>query len=113
MPYYFFNRCEESCVSELERISKELGLNEYPSVVNERRYWSGLVLSAKNNFDKELIIQYDPASHFPLMIQTNTNEHHKKDVKKLIKSLIEICRPSEIYKDPFRQTKYDLSDFED
>lgn len=112
MSYYFFDRCEENCLPGLEKITADLKLNEFSSVVDGRRYWSGAILSGRNNFDKELIIQYDPANKSPIMIQTNSQNTKKREVKKIIRSLIDLCKPNAIYVDPFRQKKYDLKDFE-
>ncbi len=113
MSYYFFDRCTENCIPGLEKIAKELGLTEYAEKMPSKKYWQGNVLESENEFDQDLIIMYDPTSHLPLMIQTNTHDPKKKQIKNIIKSLIDLCQPSEIYQEPFAKLKYDLKDFED
>lgn len=111
MAYYFFNRCNRKSLPNLEKIFQKVGLTE-DETGSTSRFWSGNVLPAKKECYKELIVSYDPASQTPLLIQTNKPQDKRKQVKKIIKSIISICRPTEIYQDPLRQLRYDLKEFE-
>lgn len=113
MSYYYFNRCESSCIRGIEKIAKDLGLIDYSDTLTSGRHWSGSVLNGRNKFDRELIMTYLPGDRLPLCVQTNVQKHKKKQVRKIIKSLIELCKPTEIYQEPIGIIKYNLKDFED
>lgn len=111
MSYYFFNRCEKTCERGIEKIANELGLTE-KETSSKTRFWSGKPLAGKDEFYREIIIYYNPKSELPLSIQTNVESEKRKKVKKIVKSLIDLCKPTEIYQEPVGIIKYDLKDFE-
>lgn len=113
MAYYFFDKCKKECLTELEKLAQEAGLTEKECAWKNSRFWSGEILEHEKRFYRELLINYSPDSQTPVSVQTNLQEITPKKVRKIIQELRLICQPTEIYKDPFRQLKYDLKEFED
>lgn len=114
MTYYFFDRCNESSISQIESLARELGLKEEECNFPVRQ-WSGNIFDSEIEFNRFLLLTYDPISKRPLMAQTAPPiTHQQADVKKVLKRLIDICKPDSISADIFEQEEglYDLMEFE-
>jgi hypothetical protein len=113
MPYYFFNRCPENAIPGIEDLANELGLNEMECFPPNRQ-WEGKPFKRKSEYDAQLLLVYHQGSKVPFVMQTSPNTSHKQeDVRKVVKKLIDICKPQTIAANMFSDDPnlYDLREF--
>ena len=108
MSYYYFNKCYKKCLPEIKRTAKELGFIEI-ECPPPARFWQGEVLERQEEFDRTVLVSYNPKDKRPFVIQTSEPVTHKqKDFMALLQRFIEIVKPTEI-SDIFSQ--YDMGEF--
>lgn len=112
MAYFCFNNCKEKCLPQLEQLANEISLTEISMGSSERKYWEGDILLSDDPFYREIIMSYNAHNSIPLIVQTNKPEEDREQVKRIIRKLIKICKPTKVYKEPFGQIEYNLNELE-
>ena len=115
MSYYFFDKCPKQAVPQIERLAKELRLEEKTSksIVPGYREWEGNPFKRRAKFDRTLQVNYCPGSKYPLTIQTSPRTNQEQpDVMVVIRKFIRICKPNQIYQEPCIPTPYPRETFD-
>jgi len=87
MPYYYFDKCEEAAIFEIERLARELSMEE-GHCSSYSRQWT----RNRNPNSDIYVIGYDPGfCECPLLIKTHPDRDYKNEnIRGIIKKIIKI-----------------------
>ena len=104
MTDYFFDKCSQEALSEIEKLVSELDLMQI-TPEESTKTWIG-----KSDRSLIQVIGYRRDNEAPLVLQTCSDINHEDpQVLRVIKRLIEICKPTEVY--TLKDKPYKLPDF--
>jgi len=109
MAFYFFNRCPEEKLSEIERLVEEFRLKEDEGI-EVARSWRGYPFGEPEK--GWLHIAYDPrVEDHPFVFQTSVGVDHKNNYQVLdaLKKFIEVIEPTRV--EDLKWNDYDIREF--
>ena len=82
MPHYYFDKCPETCVAQLEELACELRLETLEAIEHQIKLWRGNIFERIEDFDRRITLRYSSNNFLPLMLQIYGETNHKEpDVK--------------------------------